>query len=132
MSAIVTLKYSLQLVNPAPEIFLNSDVNPMKTTTRSTLQTCISNQLVVGLQIRYVPAMIFLCIEWADDQTLVVRDRDINGFEIPFRRRIKIIDILNLKITNTRFDDPDLISIRQSYNQRETFLTKPSTSYYVL
>jgi hypothetical protein len=103
----------------------------MKTTPINELKTCIANQLVVGLQIRYIPAMIFLCIEWADDQTLLVKDRDINGFEIPFRRQIKIADILKVKITNVKFNDPNLVSLRNAYNQRETFLNNASTSYYL-
>jgi hypothetical protein len=103
----------------------------MKSAPLNDLKNCIANQFVVGLRIRHVPAMIFLCIEQADDQVLVVKDRDINGFEIPFRQQIKLKDILAVKITNIRFDDPDLVMLRRSYIERETFLNTPSTGCYL-
>lgn len=103
----------------------------MQNTPLSELQKCIDHQFIVGLAIRYVPAMIFLCIERVDDQTLVVKDRDINGFEIPFKRQIKFSDIQVIKITTIRFEDPELVSIRHSYHRRQSFLNKPTTSYYL-
>src|SRR5687767_956024 len=103
----------------------------MKNTPLSDLQSCIDNQLVVGLQLRNVPAMIFLCIEAVDNQTLTVKDRDINGFKIPFRQQIQFSDVVKIKITKIRFEDPALVSARHLYDRRESFLNKPFTSYYL-
>jgi hypothetical protein len=93
------------------------------------LKNCANKRLVVGIHIRYVPAMLFLCVESADEQFIVVEDRDVNGLPIPFNREIKIADVLAIKVTSTRFDDPDLVILRGWYRQREAFLNMTNVHY---
>jgi hypothetical protein len=88
----------------------------MERTDLPDLQMCIANQLVVGLQIRSIPWILLVCIESVDEYAIVVKEKDISGFAIPFNRKISFSDILTLKITDIRFDHPHLAALRGSYS----------------